>query len=1274
MGFIGKTNSSLANKATPFSMAESMPVQTKLSVSKTSDPAEKEADNVARKVVDEQKDKKTASKKGDKKTDEAVAMPVAEATPDTKNENVKTKEDKDKPNLKKKEDPKKDIQKKEEQKEEKKAAKKEAGDDKKEKIAKQDDAKKEVRKKTEQKEEKKAAKKDNPENKKDNVAKKEDKKQEVHKKSEQKEEKKAARKEDNNKDKKPVDKEKETNARPKSVSLKEAPGKEEKPKIQQKPEEKKPVQALGKKDNDKAPQTGQQNEDPGDETKLQALEEKINARRGKGNPLSDQVKSEMEQSFSHDFSKVSIHQDKESAELCASLNAHAFAIGNDIFFNTGKYDPESDHGKELLAHELTHVVQQKDQVQRMEVRRKKGAAGGKPKGKIDGDKITLPKLEMPKLKKRNSPKIGNSVERKKGYDRDKAMKGEKSQTSVWKQNADVTAGVQDTVDKLKAKAGKKPSSPDIYFLKWESIKLFGTEKQLVENSKVPLWNKAGKVSAYDVDHIKELQLIGTNDIGNMELLNFSSNRGSGSVIDKKIRDAVNTFISEQATKDEYGSDVPKDVEKALKKYTIAFDSVVFTENIAGEKDNDYWSFDDIKGGKHLKKFEKMNKKEIEDIAGDEDNPVAYTSEIGGAMMKKSNLSRMPGFKGDISLKKGKSGDIAGSINGKFNPNPKIFEPLDLSVNLYRMDAVDFGGYIKRRAQGGNLETILSNLKVKGLSPVEIDSADMVPDAGIMVKGRINPSVSILGKDGIGFTIIGNDIEISKTFYAGEVNIPSPFKINDGSLSIFAGTNGFGVRGDLNFEIQNVGKGKVSGEGKSSGLFMIKGNFEFDKKIFNKADVEISYTHAGEGDDKWEVKGNIQIPQGKIRGVKKADISVSYDGTTLKANGNADFDIPGIEHGKLDVTYTNEQMEIEGEVDLKHKLIKSGNVKAKVEKKGEEYNVSLSGKAQPNIPGVETELSVNYVDGIITISGTVGYSKGRLSGSVTVGVTNQAVGADGKPSGTAGKSLTAFGGGSLTLRITDWLQGTAGVMLKPDGSIEVVGKIGIPGVVNIFEKKEIKKEIFKAPTIEIPIFAIPVGSRSIGLVGTIGGGADAYASIGPGQLTEAAVEVTYNPSHEEDMKVSGNAKFRVPAEAGLRLYVRAGIGLSVGIARVSGGIELGGALGIEGAAEAGVQVNWSPTQGFKLDAEASLSVQPKFKFDINAYIEAVLDLWVTEFSKEWKWNLYAFEYGPALRFGVKFPVHYEENKPFEISLNDVQFETPEINVADFAKGIGKQLVG
>jgi hypothetical protein len=717
-------------------------------------------------------------------------------------------------------------------------------------------------------------------------------------------------------------------------------------------------------------------------------------------------------------------------------------------------------------------------------------------------------------------------------------------------------------------------------------------------------------------------------------------------------------------------------------------------NLGGVKDPaDYEKYEkqDIIDGKSVDALKPLDNNDLKElgVTGDSNDVTLFLRPQGGIPQK---LKDAKGITiGNIGID-----PIADTV--KRGPNKEIQDGSQISVKLFK-GIKSLGKYLKTKS--GEEETFLVNIysmhglpnvgylksqewskefkekiKMAGLSPIDFQQIDLDDSSGIVIRAKILPSVPVIANADIEFVIRGNEFYLEKTFTAEEFRVPSPFKIDGCSITIRAGTTGLELDGNLNFGIEKVGEGSISGSINSAGLFRLAGDFNFDEKLFGgvKANANVSYEHKEGVEDKWDVNGNIKIPPNKIKGIKEADIKVSYAEKIFKAEGTAKFDIPGLEDGKLNVTYANEQLIIEGEANFKHKLIKSGNIKAKVETVGETTNVSLSGKLQPNIPGVETDLSVDYVDGILTISGTVAYNKGRLSGSVTVGVTNQAVGADGKPSGTAGKSLTAFGGGSLTLKITDWLQGTAGVMLKPDGSIEVVGKIGIPGTVDIFEKKEIKKEIFKAPTIEIPLFAIPVGSRSIGLVGTIGGGADAYASIGPGQLTEAAVEVTYNPSHEEDMKISGNAKFRVPAEAGLRLYVRAGIGLSIGIARVAGGLELGGALGIEGAAEAGVQVNWSPTQGFKLDAEASVYVQPKFKFDVNAYIEAVLDLWVTEFSKEWKWNLYAFEYGPALRFGIKFPVHYEENKPFDISLNDVQFETPEINIGDFAKGIGKQLVG
>lgn len=87
-------------------------------------------------------------------------------------------------------------------------------------------------------------------------------------------------------------------------------------------------------------------------------ESRISQRRGQGTALNDHVKGEMESGFGADFSKVRIHTDAEAAKLSSGLNAQAFTTGNDIYFSEGKYQPESSSGKTLLAHELTHVIQQ----------------------------------------------------------------------------------------------------------------------------------------------------------------------------------------------------------------------------------------------------------------------------------------------------------------------------------------------------------------------------------------------------------------------------------------------------------------------------------------------------------------------------------------------------------------------------------------------------------------------------------------------------------------------------------------------------------------------------------------------------------------------------------------------------------------------------------------------------------------------------------------------------------------------------------------------------
>jgi hypothetical protein len=90
----------------------------------------------------------------------------------------------------------------------------------------------------------------------------------------------------------------------------------------------------------------------------QELEAEIGRSRSGGHFLDKNVRKPMEQAFGADFSRVKVHTDEQSDQLNQSIQAKAFTTGQDIFFRRGAYNPGSITGQELLAHELTHVVQQ----------------------------------------------------------------------------------------------------------------------------------------------------------------------------------------------------------------------------------------------------------------------------------------------------------------------------------------------------------------------------------------------------------------------------------------------------------------------------------------------------------------------------------------------------------------------------------------------------------------------------------------------------------------------------------------------------------------------------------------------------------------------------------------------------------------------------------------------------------------------------------------------------------------------------------------------------
>src|SRR5205085_1751731 len=82
--------------------------------------------------------------------------------------------------------------------------------------------------------------------------------------------------------------------------------------------------------------------------------------RSPGQPLDPPTRAAMEQRFGHDFSRVRVHTCAAAEQSARDMNAHAYTVGTEMVFDAHKFAPENREGRRLLAHELTHVVQQQN--------------------------------------------------------------------------------------------------------------------------------------------------------------------------------------------------------------------------------------------------------------------------------------------------------------------------------------------------------------------------------------------------------------------------------------------------------------------------------------------------------------------------------------------------------------------------------------------------------------------------------------------------------------------------------------------------------------------------------------------------------------------------------------------------------------------------------------------------------------------------------------------------------------------------------------------------
>ncbi len=170
--------------------------------------------------------------------------------------------------------------------------------------------------------------------------------------------------------------------------------------VQEKPD----LQAMGEEAREEEEMLVQEMHEEEEEGELQTKSEGSNATMaspsitgqiknssGRGRPLSGKVRTEMESSFGASFRDVNIHTDQNSIDMNKRLKAQAFTHGKDIYFNSGKFNPETSAGRRLLAHELTHVIQQQGGQDGMLSMDREG--GTSPQSGVNEEQVSCPDAE-----------------------------------------------------------------------------------------------------------------------------------------------------------------------------------------------------------------------------------------------------------------------------------------------------------------------------------------------------------------------------------------------------------------------------------------------------------------------------------------------------------------------------------------------------------------------------------------------------------------------------------------------------------------------------------------------------------------------------------------------------------------------------------------------------------------------------------------------------------------------------------------------------------------
>lgn len=953
---------------------------------------------------------------------------------------------------------------------------------------------------------------------------------------------------------------------------------------------------------------------------------------GGGHGLPTGVRQQMEAGFGgRDFSQVRVHTDTNANQLADSLHAHAFTTGSNIFFAANQFQPNATEGRKMLAHELTHVVQQ---------------------GSTHASAIQ-PKLEL-------GP-VDTASEREADRVAEAVVSGAKAPPIV--------ASPKSTVQRVAAiplarggQAISLPSTEPLYLpaqkadSKEDFDYLLDLYKTAAKNKRLrtthagrksglwSTWEAARQglpgqdIKAYErklhskcsPDHMLELQVGGQDDGNNLRLLSQGRNEHAGSQIAGQL--------------------------SSLKsKYRI--------------DDNSWLEFTDVK-----QKSDTAFSPDEPCLTGQEPlkhptGKVSVASALHVLNFTAGGAQTRIGYESNGSIPTRHQYAIAGAQLDRVvaqNDGTHSIHAM-ISDRIRRFPLQGKGKYFEFKTEGPQSAgqptwptLVLVNpgalsLNFPGMSPATL--TPRIENGQWRATGELTPTLPILEKMKVWLEVsdeqLSGGLKVDPALLKQALPVPG-LVLDPVTLEIAIQEGKFSATGGFDFRYGSLAHGNIEAKFSDAG-FRADGAISLAIPGIDKAEGKAWIQHGHFGAEIKIGAKQLKFP-GVDKVIQKAELAVLVADGVLAGTGSIHLAIPGLDAAvlvfKADSTG---QFSIEGTAT--GKIPGTKNVGVDI---GYIAGGLLSGKGHADlaIPGLENAaINLVYINGLFSGSADLAYKRGRLSGTVHAGLT---------------PAHKLSGRGELAYEVAPKLIVLVGIELREDGTAKIDGGLKLPDPLIIWEGFPSKeKKLFSVHPPEIPIFAIPIGPKSVGVVAKFGAGLKADIGVGPLEILKGQVLAAFDPSKDEGaFTFEASGIVHLPAHAGLTLSMEGKIGLDLLVVEADGGLHVDAMAQLVGELNAPIDLKYEAGK-FTIDAKPDVSVKifPHFEFKGSADVKVYTDLLVTDITYyENTWPLFDFKWEPNFQIGMTFPLHYVFGEAFSFDSDKVHFDYPEFTFDKLMKDL------